>query len=300
MVYRLERDVLEKYERAGKINREAKEFAKKLLKPGERVLDFVERVERFIEERKANLAFPVNVSINDIAAHYTPDINDTLTFKEGDLVKVDIGVHVNGYIADSAFSVMLGEKSSALIEAAEDALKEFVKEVKPGKTVEEMSTLVEEVVKSHGVNPVRNLAGHSMERYLQHGGLSIPNGRVPIKEEIKEDVVIGMEIFTSSGEGYVKESYPTLIYMFLRPKPVRLKESKRIIQLISEKFKTLPFARRWLREIGSPVRLQLALRELVSKEVLKEYPPLRERSHAPVAQAEETIIVRDKPIVTTA
>jgi len=295
----VEKEILEKYKQAGKINQEAKAFARKQLKPGIKVLDLAEKIEKLIKEKGAGIAFPVNISINDIAAHYTPDIDDTLTLKDGDLVKIDIGTHIDGYIGDSAFSVRLGEKSDVLIKAAEDALEQFIKEVRPGKTVDELSLLVEEVVTSHGVNPVRNLAGHSLGHYRQHGDLSIPNGHVPIKQELKEDQALGMEVFTTNGEGLVKESSPVLIYMFIQPKPVRLRESRKILQLVSDKFLTLPFARRWLKNVGSSVSLQLALKELVNKEVLREYPPLREKSHSLVAQAEETIIVHDKPIITT-
>jgi len=119
------------------------------------------------------------------------------------------------------------------------------------------------------------------------------------KQELEEGQVIGMEVFTTTGEGMVKESSPTLIYMLKAPKPVRLRESRKILELVLNEYQTLPFARRWLKDIGSQVGLQLALRELVSKEILHEYPPLREKSNAPVAQAEETIIVKEKPIITT-
>ena len=295
----MEKEILEKYVKAGKINQEAKDLARKLLKPGLKVLDLAEEIEKFIKEKGGGIAFPVNISINDIAAHFTPDINDTLTLKEGDLVKVDIGTHIDGYIGDSAFTVNFGDKNDVLIKAAEDALEQFIKEVRPGKTVDELSLLIEEVVTSHGVNPIRNLAGHAVEQYTQHGGLSIPNGHVPIKEELQEGQAIGMEVFTTTGEGMVKESFPTLIYMMKIPRPVRLRESRKILELIMKEYQTLPFARRWLKNVGRPFALQLALKELVSNEILHEYPPLRERSNAPVAQAEETIIVQDKPIITT-
>jgi len=295
----MEKEILEKYIKAGKIGQEAKELARKELKPGLKVLDLAEKIEKLIKDRGAGIAFPVNISINDIAAHYTPDINDTLTFKEGDLVKIDIGTHVDGYIGDTAFTVKLGEKSHPLIEASKDALEQFIKEIIPGKTVGEMSKLIDEVVTSHGFNPIRNLAGHSVEQFIQHGGLSIPNGYSPSNEEIREDQVLGMEVFTTDGEGSVKESSPTLIYMFLQPKPLRLDESRKILQLILDQYKTLPFARRWLKNTGSPVKLHLALKEMVEREVLREYPPLREKSFRPVAQTEETIIVQDKPIITT-
>ena len=295
----MEKEVLEKYKKAGEICKEAKELARKELKVGTKVLDLAEKIESFIKKKGVKPAFPVNISINDIAAHYSPDIDDETVIKEGDLVKIDIGVHVDGYIADSAFSVCVGEKSHVLITAAEETLKEVLKAIKPEVTVEELSTIIEEVVSSFDVNPIRNLAGHSLERYIQHGGLSIPNGKVPIKQKIKEGTAIGMEVFTTTGEGWVKESSPTLIYRFLRPVPVRLRTSRLIMGFIVDNFQTLPFAKRWLRKIGPKASLELALRELVSKGAISEYPPLREKSGKPVAQAEETVIVLDKPVITT-
>jgi methionyl aminopeptidase len=294
----MDKEILEKYVKAGEISKEVKKFARDEIKPGLKLLDLAEKIEKMIKD-KAGIAFPVNISLNDIAAHYTPDIGDTLTFKEGDLVKVDLGIQIDGFIADTAFSVKIGEKTHPLIEAAEDALNQFIKDIRPGKTVGEMSKLIEEVVTSHGVKSVRNLAGHTLEQYTQHGGLSIPSGYVPSNEEIKEDQVLGMEVFTTDGEGLVKESSPTLIYMFLEPKPVRMIESRKIMQLIIDEFKTLPFAKRWLKDVGSPVKIHMALKELVERGVLHEYPPLRERANGLTAQAEETIIVQDKPIITT-
>ena len=295
----MEKEVLENYQKAGAIHKEVREFAVKEVKEGVKVLELAEKIEKMIKDKGGEIAFPVNLSINDIAAHYTPDADETLTFKNGDLVKVDIGVHVDGYIADAATSVSIGGQDQELIKAAEDAVNQFIKEIKPGKTVGEMSSLVEEVVFSHGVNPIRNLAGHDMGQYLEHGGLSIPNGKIPSNVEIPEDTALGMEVFTTTGDGMVNESSPTLIYMFTQLRPVRLRESRKIIEKIGQEYKTLPFAKRWLKDVTTPLRLHLALRELENREVIRGYPPLREKTHAKVAQHEETIIVQNKPIVTT-
>ncbi|MCS7135002.1 MAG: type II methionyl aminopeptidase [Candidatus Aenigmarchaeota archaeon] len=294
----MDKTIEEKYIKAGEIAKKAKDLAKKELKSGISVLEFVEKIESFIK-KEAGLAFPVNISINDFSAHCTPDINDTAIFKEGDLVKVDLGVQVDGYIADTAFSIKLGEKNNVLIKAAEDALKEFIDNISPGKTIEEMSKLVEQVVASYGVKTVKNLAGHSLQQYVQHGGLSIPNTYVKNKYQFKEGDVIAMEIFTTNGEGFVVESSPTNIYMFLKQGALRLDESKKILNRIMQEYKTLPFAKRWLKDLATPVKLNMALKEMVERGVLRDYPPLRERSKGLVAQVEETIIIKDKPIITT-
>ncbi|MEM5793476.1 MAG: type II methionyl aminopeptidase [Candidatus Aenigmatarchaeota archaeon] len=292
-------EVLQKYIKAGQIHKEVREFATKEAKEGVNVIELVEKIEKMIVEKGGGVAFPVNISINDIAAHYTPDIDDTSILKNGDLVKIDIGVQIDGYIADAANSVSIGGEDQELIKAAEDAVEQFIKEIRPGKTIGEMTKIVEETVQSHGFNTIRNLAGHSLEAYIEHGGLSIPNCYTPSSIEIKEDSVLGMEVFTTRGEGLVKESSPTLIYMLRQIKPVRLQESRKIIEKVTMEYKTLPFAKRWLKGITTPLRLHLALRELENNGVIVGYPPLRERSHSKVAQHEETIIVRDKPIVTT-
>lgn len=295
----MEKEVLENYRKAGEIHKEARELALKHVKEGFSVLKLGEKIEKVIKDEGAGIAFPINISINDIAAHYTPDIDDTLTFKDGDLVKVDIGVHVDGYIADAATTVSIGGQDNDLIKASKDAVDQVIKEIRPGKTVGEISELIEEVVLSHGVKPIRNLAGHDMGQYIEHGGLSIPNGKIPSDQLIPEDTVLGMEVFTTRGEGMVKESSPTLIYMFNQIAPVRRREARKIIEKIVEEYKTLPFAKRWLKDITTPLRLHMALRELENRGVIRGYPPLREKSEAKVAQHEETVIVQDKPIVTT-
>ena len=294
----MENDVLEKYKKAGAIAAETKELIKKEVKDGTKTLDLAEMLEKFILN-KAGLAFPVNISINDIAAHYTPDINDASVLKDGDLVKVDIGVQVDGYIADTSVCMRIGENTDPLLKASEDAVEAFIKAVAPGKTIAELSGLVEEVVVSHGFNPVRNLAGHSLEQYTQHAHLSIPNSKTTLQHQLKEDDVIAMEVFTTDGEGWVIESSPTLIYMFVKPGPIRMRESRVILQKIVDEYKTLPFAKRWLKGVTNSVALHMALKELIGKGILYEYPPLREKSRGLVAQAEETIIVKDKPIITT-
>ncbi|MEM4368694.1 MAG: type II methionyl aminopeptidase [Candidatus Aenigmatarchaeota archaeon] len=294
----MDKAIEEKYIKAGEIAKKAKELARQELKAGVKLIDFAEKIEDFIK-KEAGLAFPLNISINDFAAHCTPDINDDSIFKEGDLVKIDLGVQVDGYIADTAFSVKLGEENNVLIKASEEALQEFIDNIAPGKTIDEMTKIVEEVVQSYGVKTVKNLAGHSLDQYVQHAGLSIPNMHINSKHQFKEGDVIAMEIFTTNGEGFVIESSPTVIYMFVRPNALRLNESKIILNKIVDQYKTLPFAKRWLKDLASPIKLHMALREMIERGVLHEYPPLREKGRGLVAQTEETIIVKDKPIITT-
>ena len=199
----MEEKILSKYLKAGKIAKKVKEFAGKEIKEGVKALALAEKIEKMIKEQGGSLAFPVNICVNEIAAHYTPDINDPLTFEHDDLVKIDIGVHIDGYIADTAFTVCVGKKSHPLINAAEKTLENLLKEFKPGKNIAELSAFIEDNIKKFGFNPVRNLAGHGLERYIQHAEPSVPNGKVDAKGTLKEDQVLGMEIFVTDGIGWV-------------------------------------------------------------------------------------------------
>jgi methionyl aminopeptidase len=252
-----------------------------MLKENVGIFDLVEKIEKKILDLGGKIAFPVNISINENAAHYTPDLNDTIVLKENDLVKVDIGVDVEGYIWDRAFTVCIGKETHPLIEASEKALQEALKIIKPGVKIFEISEVVENTITEFGFNPVRNLCGHGLEQYVQHTSPTIPNGKNTIKE-----------VFSTNGVGLVKESAPVLIYKFMEEKPVRLFEARKILQKSRDEFEMLPFAKRWLTDVATGAKLDLALRQLVQIGALTEYPVLKEESNGLVAQTEETVIVK--------
>lgn len=287
----MEEEIREKYKKACLISQEVRSYAKELLKENSKVLEIAEKIEKKIEELGGRPAFPVNISINEITAHYSPDINDKTIIKNNDLVKVDIGVHVDGYIWDSAFTVCINEKTHPLIETSEKALKEALKMIKPGIKVFEISEIVENIITENGFNPVRNLCGHGLERFNQHAHPSIPNGKNSIKDEIKEGQAIAMEVFVTNGSGWVKESYPALIYKYNQDKPVRLWEGRKILEFSKTKFEKLPFSKRWLVGLINPLKIELAVKQLLDVEALIEFPILKEETNGLVAQAEETVIV---------
>jgi len=286
----MEEDVLKKYRLAHDISDEVIDFARPLVKEGARILDVAEEIEDRIFEMKAMPSWPVNFSINEFAAHVTPGIDDQTILKEGDLVKVDIGCQVDGYISDRAFTVFVGHKTHPLIETSEKATKAALDALKPGVKVSEISAIIEDIVVGAGFNPIRNLAGHSMAQNSQHEPPSIPNGRTNDQTEILEGTPLAIEVFTTDGSGWVKESSPTTIYKFLQNKPVRLTEGRRILEMAKNEFDMLPFATRWLEGI-SPVKLGMALRQLVEAEALECFPPLKEESGGMVAVYEDTRIV---------
>lgn len=286
----MEEEVLKKYRQAHDISDGVIEFARPLVKPGARILEVAEKIEKKIIEMGAKPSWPVNFSINELAAHVTPGINDPTVLKEGDLVKVDIGCQIDGYISDRAFTVFAGGKSHPLIETSEKATKAALDALRPGVKVSEVSSIIEDIVVGAGFNPIRNLAGHSMGQNSQHEPPSIPNGRTNDQTEILEGTPIAIEVFTTDGSGWVKESSPTTIYKFLQDRPVRLPEGRKILEMAKTDFEMLPFATRWLKGI-SPIKMEMALRQLVEAEALESFPPLKEESNGMVAVYEDTKIV---------
>lgn len=287
----MEKDMLDNYNKAQEISKEISIFSKGLIKENVKLITIADGIENKIKSLGGQPAFPVNISINDIAAHYTPDIDDPLVLKENDLVKIDFGVHIDGYISDNAFTVCIGKKTHPLIEASEKALKEAIKTIKVGVKVKEISEVVENTIAEFGFNPIRNLCGHGLDRYVQHNPPTIPNGKNNLQEELKEGQAIAMEVFTTDGSGLVKDSFPTLIYMFRQDRPVRMLEGRKILEKSKNEFNGLPFAKRWLKDITTSLKIDFALKDLVNVGALSEYPVLREISNGLIAQTEETIIL---------
>ncbi|MEM5872066.1 MAG: type II methionyl aminopeptidase [Candidatus Aenigmatarchaeota archaeon] len=289
---------LEKYKKAGEIAAKIKIEVLEKIKPGIRILDLAEFIESRILELGGKPAFPVNIGINDVTAHYTPKFDDLVAIKENDLVKIDFGVHVDGWVADLAFTYC-SEKND-LIKVAEKALEAGIKEIKIGARVSEISKAINENVENEGFGVIVNLTGHGLDRFVIHGVPTIPNVKNSSSYELKKGDVIALEPFVCEKNGYVKESETVEIFSFLEAKGVRMPEARRILDFVSNEYKTLPFAKRWLIKNGfSPFKTSFALKQLESVEAITTYPVLKERSGMKVAQAEHTIVVLEKPIVIT-
>lgn len=293
----MNKDIEQKWIKAGQIAAQARDHGAKLVKDGARVFDIGEAVENKIKQLGGSIAFPVNISINEMSAHYTPIFNDKTIINAEDYVKVDVGAHVDGYIGDTAITVRPSGKDD-LILCSEKMLENALKIVKPGVRVAEIGQVIEETAKKFGFNPVRNLTGHSLEQYNLHAGLTIPNIETFTRQKLEENQVIAIEPFCTSGAGHVKDSGQAQIFMWLSDKSVRLAEARKILDMGRIEFKRLPFTKRWIAGI-SPLKIDMALKQLASINAVHQFMPLKEISNKPVAQTEHTIIVRDKPIITT-
>jgi len=277
--------------KAGKIAAEVLEYGKKLIKVNEPLLDVAEKVEAKIISFGGKPAFPVNISANYIAAHYTAYKDDKTRFNEGDLIKLDVGVHVNGAIGDNAVTIDLGDNED-LVKASREALNEAVKIAKEGTEVREIGYVIQSKIQEFGFSPVINLSGHKMDLYKVHAGLTIPNYDNRDKTKLEKDVVIAIEPFATDGEGKVIEGKGSDIFRLLNKKSVRNEYARRILREI-EKYDGLPFAKRW---INSPMK-DLAFNILEREKVIHQYPQLIESSRGLVSQAEHTVII-GKGVIT--
>ena len=287
----------EKIIQAGKIAKEVKIYAKDFIKKDMPLLEIAEKIENRIRELGGEPAFPTNLSINEMTAHYTP-FNDDKTLARG-LLKVDFGVHIEGWLSDTAFSIDLenSEQNQRLIESAEAALEKATKEIAVGNTTNEIGKVIEETIEAQGFSPVRNLSGHSMEQYDLHSGTTIPNIEDDSKTKINKGLY-AIEPFATNGSGKVKDKNPSGIYVLIDTKNIRGPIAREILNLIMEKYKTLPFCERWVvKKLGS--KALFGLRQLEKNGNVHQFKQLIEIPGSKVAQAENTILLTDKKIVTT-
>ncbi len=295
----MDEQTLQKYKKAGEIAKKIREYAKEFIKADMKLVDIAEKIHKKIHELGGEPAFPVNLSMNDVAAHYHP-LKDDETKASG-LLKVDIGVHVDGHIADTAVSIDLtpDKKHRKLIEAAELALENALKILAKNPTMHELGDVIQKTISSKGFSPVVNLSGHSIEEYEIHAGLTIPNYGNNNLQTLKPGVY-AVEPFATYGEGKIYEGKSGNIYSVVKKKNVRSPTARKILEYVSETYKTLPFSSTEIHErFGALSRL--AIQELEREGILQSHNQLIEKSHQAVAQAEHTFIKTENGeiIVTT-
>lgn len=281
----MEDEAREKYLRAGEVVQEAREIAREESEPGANLLEIVEPVESHIRDENLEPAFPVNVSLNEEAAHHTALRKEEKTLEASDVLKIDIGAHCDGFIADTALTVNPDGGHAKIIEAVEEVLEKALEFVEPGVTVGEFGSYVEKQVPEK-YNVVQNLTGHYLGRYEQHAGTSIPNNHNHNTHEFEKGDAIAIEPFLSTGSGMVKNGADGNIYK-LESSKVRDRTARKLVKRM-EKYNGLPFASRWLELSG---RERMAFKKMVQQEKVHSYPVLRDRSGSVVAQAEHTVLL---------
>jgi len=296
----MDEEALKKLMKAGEIAKTVREEAVKKAKPGMKLLELAEHIEKRIRELGGEPAFPVNLSLNDIAAHYTPLIMDDKIIPDGSILKIDIGVHVDGYIADTAATVSFNSVYDGLLEASRKALEKAIEVFKPGVRVNEVGRVIEETISSLGYRVIKNLSGHSIGRFMIHGGLSIPNYNEVFNRWRVVDGVYAIEPFATNGVGYVKSGSTVTIYALKTGRARLTIDEKKLYDTIWSSRRTLPFCERWyigLFQDTGVLKTSLAL--LDKHGMLHNYPVLVEKSGGYVAQFEHTLIVYGGEVVVS-
>lgn len=293
---------MEEYIKAGKIASEVREYARKKYHVGRTLLEICEELEGMIRAKGGEPAFPCNVSLNEIAAHYTAEPDDETIVKDGDVLKIDIGVHINGYIADTAVTTCYNPEYESLTNATELALQEAIKIVKAGVNASDIGKVIEDTAKRLGFMPIHNLTGHSLAQYTVHAGKSIPNIRTYTGFSLQANEAYAIEPFftTKEGTGLVVNGRIKNIFSLINRKKSGNKDADAIKDEIWNRFKTLPFAARWLKDHDIK-HINEALNVLIKKKIVKAYPILVEGNGQYVAQAEHTVIPQENgAIIITA
>jgi methionyl aminopeptidase len=286
-------DELEAYRRGGRIISQLRKIIPPLVREGTLVRELCERVEAETVALGGQPAFPCNVSINDVAAHYTSPWDDASVLPKDSVVKVDFGVHVDGYINDSAVTVSLSPIYRSMIEVAEEALRVGVARVAHGVRFSEVGEQIEKTIAQYGCRPIRNLTGHKVERYTIHAGLSVPNVSGPTPGRFRKGDIYAIEPFVTVREaaGRVEDSDQMFIFRAVRERGVKSESARKIVEHVRRAYRTLPFASRWLYSSLGKAVVDDGFPEAVRSRCISGYPVLVEASGKIVTQAEHTVIV---------
>ena len=286
----MDEQTIQNYIKAGKISAQVLEFGKSLIKKGNSVLEVTDKIEEKIFELGGKPAFPVQVSCNDIAAHFCIDEEDLIF--DDHVVSLDLGVHVNGAIGDNAYTIDLSGKYDDLVKAAQKALEEAVKIMAVGTELRQIGKIINDTILSYGYKPVRNLSGHGLSLYNIHDKPTIPNIDNGDKTTLKNGMTFAVEPFATTGSGVVHESGLPTVFMLENKRPVRSPITREALKEI-ETYEGLPFAKRWLtRKFGA--KANFALRELTQLGMIHQFPPLVEINKGIVTQAEHSILIDEK------
>ncbi|TKA27160.1 Methionine aminopeptidase 2 [Salinomyces thailandicus] len=319
---RVNSDFLTEYRQAAEVHRQVRKYAQKTIKPGMSLTEIAELIEdgtrhltghMGLEEGDnifGGVAFPTGLSLNHCAAHYTPNAGNKVTLQQSDVMKVDFGVHVNGRIVDSAFTMSFEPQYDNLLAAVKDATNAGIRSAGIDARLGEIGADIQEAMESyectingqtHPIKAIRNLNGHTISQYSIHGGSagkSVPivknSPAASTNEKMEEGEVYAIETFGSTGKGLVRDDMETSHYAKIDNAPktaLRVASAKNLLRGIDKNFGTLPFCRRYLDRLGHEKYL-LGLNHLVQAGIVQDYPPLVDVKGSYTAQFEHTILLR--------
>jgi len=292
---------IEDYVKAGKIAGEVRENVRQKDWIGSTLAEICEYVESEIIKRGAKCAFPVNTSLNEVAAHYTAEPNDPKTVSDSDLVKIDLGAQINGYIADTAVTVNYDPQYDSLVQAAENALQAAMSMIKVGVKSKDVGRKIQNTIMDMGLKPIANLSGHSLDQYTIHAGKTVPNMWTIGSFSFSENEAFACEPFvtTKNALGFVRNGKIKNIFALASRKMTKDDEADKLLEYIWNNFNMLPFALRWIVKEWEEKEARKLLDFLIKKKVVKAYAILVEANGKTVAQAEHTFIPTQTGVTVT-
>lgn len=284
---------LDSFQKSGDIVARLRKLVPSITKPGVAAIKICEEIEQRMKDQGGRPAFPVNVGINEIAAHYTSPPGDALTIPPSSLAKIDFGVHIDGYATDTSVTVCFEPKLEPLLQAADEALVNAIRAFKPGVKLSEIGKVAQSTIQKFGLRPISNLTGHKIERFNLHAGKSVPSVSGMNGSRIEEGEVYAIEPFVtlSKAAGAVVNGSSAYIYRYVKPKGATSEDSRKVLEYIHSNFSTLPFASRWLGGAFPRENARAALYDLIRRHCVSAYPVLVEQTGNPVAQSEHTVLV---------
>ena len=281
---------IEKWKEAGRLARDALHFGKTLIKNEKKMLDVTEKIESYVRKNGGELAFPTNLAVNNVGAHWTPSSKSKEVFRNGDVVKLDVGVHIDGYIGDNALTVEIETNNyKNMIEASREALNAAINVAVAGVNVGVIGHAVQDKIEQYGYRPIANLTGHRIKRYNLHSGISIPSVRERGGPSLSNGDIIAIEPFVTDGAGRVGGKRNSNIYHLRQIRKVRDEKATKLMIEIRDRYKGLPFAERWLHEIQEDATKNL--QKLMRAGIVSYYPVLDELGNGIVSQSEHTLLI---------
>jgi methionyl aminopeptidase len=286
---------MEAYIKAGQTIANVKREVPRIVKEGGSALNICNTVEELTRRDGCKPAFPCNVDINEVAAHFTSPPGDSSLIPQDSIVKIDLGAQFSGYIADTAITINFNDELQAMSLAVQEALDRALKVIQVGTKLSEIGSLIERTIKERGFKPISNLTGHGLARYQIHASPTIPNVSTPLffgRFEAGHAYAIEPFATTRDGAGEIVDSVEGYIYRLTKIKPPKDKTAEKLYESIRRESLTLPFAERWYTNVLSAAEFTPAFNSLLSTRHVEAYPVLIERRRRPVAQAEHSVYVR--------
>ena len=301
--------ILDKYKAAALITNAALQKVISLTVVGADIYKVAQEGDAFIEEElkkifnnkkskklERGIAFPTCISVNNICGHYSPLADESTVLKEGDIAKIDLGCHLDGFITQAAQTVLVSAdpaarvtgKAADAVVAAYNAFLAAQRTIGEGATNTQVTQAIAKVCEEFGeVTPLEGVLSHKVKKHLIDGNDVIINKETSEQKveewEFMPGDVIALDVYVSTGEGKPRESeFRTTVFKreLDAQYNLKIKSSRAFFAEVNKRFPTLPFA---IRAFSDPVGAKIGVKECIEHDLITAYPVLTEKAGEVVA-----------------